>query len=482
MGERIDEASFDADVIVVGCGPTGVMAALRCAQRGLTVIAIDRTTEIYPLPRAIGMDAEGQRLFTSAGLGSELASFSTPMLGAEFVTADRERVVGFDLPPGFVTPLGHPPVVGFDQPMLEAALRSAASGAGVDLRLGVEAIGLDNRPEGVRLTTTQGVLTARWLIGADGASSWVRSSLEIELDDQGFDQPWLVVDTTQLDPDLGLSPIVQQICDPDRVVTFVIGHGTRRRWEFQLAEHESSDDMLRPATIATLLAPWGDSSQLRVDRAAVYRFHGLVATTMRTDSTFLVGDSAHQMPPFNGQGMCSGLRDADNLAWKLELVHLGLLSTDLLDSYDAERRPHAVATVEHACDAGRLIDAIAAGTDISTDAGYGGGRGTPFLMSGVIDGDHRAVGRPAPQPVVDGTRLDHLVGDRFALLQIKDSVDDHVPEIWARLDAATVQVDETDIRELQPGETMIVRPDRYVAAVTSDLATTTERLLGSYSV
>lgn len=208
---------YDADVLVVGCGPVGVMAALRCAQRGLSVIAIDKATELFPHPRAIGLHDEGQRLFHRAGLGSMIESETTALGGGEFVDADGVRVSGFDLPDGFRSPLGFAPTVMFEQPTLEGALRAHAVNAAVVLRLGVEAVDLE----------------------VDGASAQL---------------------------------------------TVEVATGETQR------------------------------EQVQIDRSAVYRFHGLVATQFRTGPIFLVGDAAHQMPPFNGQGMTSGLRDAENLA------------------------------------------------------------------------------------------------------------------------------------------------------------------------
>lgn len=472
-------SSDAADVAIVGFGPTGAMAALRCAQRGLSVIAIDASAEIYPLPRAIGLDAEGTRLFHTAGLGDALTACSTPLRGAEFLDADHNRVVGFDLPDGFVGPLGHPPSRMFDQPRLEAALRAAAIEAGVEVRLGVSAQAIHSADDGVHIETSAGPVESRWMIGADGASSWARKQLNVTLTDEGYDQPWLVVDTTLLDPDLDLSPIVQQICDPARVTTFVPGHETRRRWEFRLLPDEDRDTMLE--RVEDLLAPWGSPSQLRVDRTAVYRFHALVADRFRIGPVFLAGDAAHQMPPFNGQGMCSGLRDADNLAWKLGLVAQGIANDDLLDSYEAERRPHSIATVEHTCDAGRLIDAIAGGIDISTDAGYGGGRPAPFLKAGLVDGNHPAVGRPFPQPNVEGQLLDTRLGDGFAVVA---SAPNPLPDPLTRVgtEAVVIPADALPPGWLDANQSIIVRPDRIVAAVTNDLASTTDRLFQSVLV
>jgi 3-(3-hydroxy-phenyl)propionate hydroxylase len=471
--------SLDADLIVVGCGPVGVMAALRSAQRGLSVIAVDKTDEIYPLPRAIGMDDEVQRLFASAGLSEALDTHSSPLLGAEFLDAAGARVVGFEIPPEMmIGALGHPPMVMFNQPAIERELRSAAEAAGVEFRFHHEATSVDHAEAAVELSTPTGSVRIRgkWLIAADGASSAIRKLCGVELEDQGFDQPWLVVDCTRIDPDLELPTIARQYCDPARVVTYVPGHLEHRRWEFHLHDDETREAALEPAFVADLLSPWGTPEQLRVDRAAVYRFHATVAERFRTGSIFFAGDAAHQMPPFNGQGMCTGLRDAENLSWKLAMVADGHADERLLDTYEAERRPHAAGQVQHSADAGRLIDAIAAGDGAGLDAGYGGGRPFPHLEHGVVEGDHPAVGRQVPQPEIDGVRLDAHLGDGWGILASAPLKCDLAA--WWRAHGATVlAVDPALVPGLIGDDTVaIIRPDRYVAAVGPDLAEATRSL------
>jgi 3-(3-hydroxy-phenyl)propionate hydroxylase len=466
-------SDLDADVIVVGCGPVGVMTALRCAQRGLRVIAIDRSTEVYPLPRAIGMDDEIQQLFARAGLIEQLGQHSGPLRGGEFVDAAGERVVGIELPEGTVGPLGHPPIVTFDQPGLERALREAARARGVGIRLGIDATGLHVDDGTVRLDISDGStddsVRARWLVGADGAKSTIRSLNDVPKIDQGFDQTWLVVDTTLTDPDLPLPPMARQHCDPARIATFVPGFGTRRRWEFQLRPDETREQVLAESAIAELLSPWGSEEQLRVDRAAVYRFHATVAERFRRGPVFLAGDAAHQMPPFNGQGMCSGMRDAENLSWKLAHVALGLCGDELLETYDAERRPHAAEQVGHSVDAGMLMEAIAHDGEAALESGYGQ-RPFPQLAHGIVDGDHPFVGRPLPEPIV-GTGP---MSDGWTLVR---SEPDDVPALWSHLGAAVFDAKPGAYPGLvDAGVTVVVRPDRYIAAVTTDLAATTERL------
>lgn len=470
--------AFDADVLVVGCGPVGIMAALRCAQRGLRVVAVDRSFEIYPLPRAIGMDDEVQELIARAGLIDEFRTYSSPMAGGEFTDGDGNRVVGIELPDGTLGALGYPPIVTFNQPALEGNLRRAAAAAGVDIRLGLDVFAVadidHNGQQGVRVeigaNDSDSAITARWLIAADGAKSTVRSLRGLTMIDQGFDQTWLVVDTELLDPDLPLPRIARQQCGADRICTLVPGPGAHRRWEFQLRPDEQRDDVLEPQAISEFLAPWGTMEQLRVTRAAVYRFHAVIADRFRDGPVFLAGDAAHQMPPFNGQGMCSGMRDAENLSWKLAAVANGLADDRLLDTYDEERRPHAAEQVAHSVDSGLLMQAIAHDGEAALESGYGQ-RPFPQLDGDMFVNGPGRVGSVLPAPPTglsipdDGWRLIHVGGAP------------DVPTMWTELGAAAVQIADGVFPGLAAaGETVIVRPDRYIAAITSNLARDTEQI------
>jgi len=464
--------TLDADVVIVGCGPVGVMAGLRCVQRGLTVIAIDKSPDIYPLPRAIAMDDETQRVLQNAGLLDQLRAHSTPILGGEFVDADHKRVVGIEFETGTLGVMSLPPIVAFDQPGVEGFLRRAAAAAGVEFRFGPEAVGITEWADraSVDLTGPQPSITGRWVIASDGASSTIRKHLGIRFIDQGFDQPWLVVDATQLEPGLGLTRLAQQICDPSRVITVVPGHADRRRWEFHLHDDEPRELAEGPEFVASLLAPWGTPEQIRVDRIAWYRFHAVVAERFSIGHVFLAGDAAHQTPPFNGQGMCAGIRDAENLSWKLAEVAHGRADERLLDTYDIERRPHAVGQVAHAADAGRLMDAIAAGVDTSVEAGYGGGRPFPHIEAGLIDGSGPGIGSPLPQPMIDGVMLDDMLGSGWSVVTTSPLNAGQLESV-ARLGATVVPIDASTMPFLlTAGSAVVVRPDRYVAGVSKSLS------------
>lgn len=460
----------DVDVIVVGGGPVGVVTALLLAQRGFSVLVFERSPEVYDLPRAIVMDDEIQRVFQNAGLLEELRAITTPLQGAEFVRTDGERIIGVELPPEVAWPLGLHPSVTYYQPELEAFLRDAAVRNGVELRLGIEVSAVEQADDMVTVLTDAGSMTARWLVAADGASSRIRKQLGLAFADQGYDQDWLVLDVRLRRPVPSLPRFVQQVCDPDRPTTYVVGHADYRRWEFQLQPGETRDEMVRDDRVWELLEPWLTRDDADLVRAVVYRFHATVADSMRVGRVLLAGDAAHQMPPFLGQGLCSGIRDAANLAWKLRLVADGVAGGWLLDTYSDERLAHAAGVVAHAVDTGRLIDELSgrASEQTSLDAGYGGGRPFPILECGLVFGDHPSVGRQLPQPLVDGVRLDELLGDAFAIVVDDAATATGATATWGALATVVVVPPDTMPLVLPTNGAVVVRPDRYVAAVAHD--------------
>jgi 3-(3-hydroxy-phenyl)propionate hydroxylase len=202
---------------------------------------------------------------------------------------------------------------------------------------------------------TKLVDVARFVVACDGATSPTRAALGVDLLDRGYDEEWLVVDLVEHPgATLDLPGVIQQICDPDRLATYVPGHPPHHRFEFRLGPVDAPEPW-------ALVAPWGFAPSIATMlRAAPYRFHALVASRWRVGPILLAGDAAHQMPPFMGQGMCSGVRDAANLAWKLAAVCAGEADEHLLDTYEKERRPHVEAVIEMSIGAGRLL-ATAAG-------------------------------------------------------------------------------------------------------------------------
>jgi 3-(3-hydroxy-phenyl)propionate hydroxylase len=429
------------DVLISGYGPVGALLATLLGRRGIRTAVFERDREIYRLPRAVHFDHEIMRIFQSVGLKEEYLPETASILGYEFWTAERELL--FRFPVGQeLTQNGWRGDYMFHQPALEAALRSAAeSNPSVEIFLEHEVTALAEDTDGVTLTVrdlrdgNMRNLRAAFVVGCDGANSCVRKLTGLTLEDLAFDEPWLVLDAKISKPlqELGLPSQPTQLCDPARPTTFIPVAGPYIRWEFMLRPGEDREEVVRPENLDRMLAEWTDPAELEVIRTAVYDFHALVAERWNTRRVFLAGDAAHQTPPFLGQGMCAGMRDAANLAWKLALVLRGMASPKIFASYQEERSPHARQIIEIAVNLGRIIctqDPEVAKARVAQWLGLPSrDLETPsfphiekgLLCSGVDASGAELAGRPGLQARVRSSggstsRLDDVIGPGFALL------------------------------------------------------------------
>ena len=350
-------------VIVVGAGPVGCTVALLLADRGIAVTLLERYADPHPLPRAVHLDDEVARILGRVGVVRAFLRRSRPATGLRLLDADHRVMAEFPRDPGSEKN-GYPPANMFDQPDLEQLLLDRiADHPLVTLQRGQEVVGIGGIGDGtggplpvVRVQARGAkdgqlqTLTGRYVLACDGANSTIREQLGVAMDDLKFTERWLVVDV-RTDAALDSWGGVEQVCDPARAATFMRVVGDRYRWEFQLRDGEDEADLLRPDALGRLLAPWTgrtDLDGLEVVRSAVYTFRARLARRFRIGPAFLLGDAAHLTPPFIGQGLGAGLRDADNLAWKLAEVLTARAAPGLLDSYEAERRPHARAMIRKA--------------------------------------------------------------------------------------------------------------------------------------
>ena len=460
------------DLLVVGLGPVGDVLAALAQLYGLDVIAIDREPDKYHLPRAAVFDDEVMRIFQMVGVSERILPFCRVPDRYQFLTAAGEVLLEF--PIHAAGPFGWAETYALHQPAVEQTLRNRLAELGVDVRLGTAFETLEQDDDGVSVAvrgpsgTTS--IRARYVVGCDGAWSPVRENVGVQLSDYSFDEPWLVLDTIIAEP--GPLPVVcQQICDPQRPVTHMAMSGNRFRWEFMIKPGETAEEMLQDDMIRTLLGPWNCYDRMVVERKAVYRFHALIAEQWRRGRVLLAGDAAHQMPPFAGQGMCSGIRDAANLAWKLAAVVRGAPDS-LLDSYEVERAPHVRAIIETAIAMGRVVcmldpqAAAARDTEMLSRMAAGEQQVSidyPALQGGMLRED-RGSGTLLPQPIA-AKRLDELIGLDAALIgrglppvegdgMVVLDLDDPALKAFASpLDAWLADLD---------APAALIRPDRHV--------------------
>lgn len=436
-----DRAGTDADVIVVGAGPVGLMLANLLGRLGIRTTVLEREESIYEFPRAVGMDDETLRACQAAGLVKEVVADIVTNTAIRYYTS-YGRCLAHIKPSQ--QPYGWPRRNLFLQPLFEQTLRTGLERfPHVDLLTAHSLADASQDDGGVTATvdtpTGRRTLRAPFMVGADGGRSTVRRLLGIELTGDTESVRWLVVDVADDELDAPYSAVY---CHPENPVLMVPLPYRHRRFEFRLAAGEGEEEVTRAAHVESLLAPfYGQTPMPKVLRRRVYTHHGRVATRFGTGRIFLAGDAAHLQPPFFGQGMNSGIRDAANLAWKLAAVVDGHAAEALLATYDAERRPHAKTMVDFAVGIGRMYTPINHLTERVRDGFFRaiqllpgirdyilqmGYKPKPRFAEGAIvsrpvDGPN-PVGAMLAQPEVEGPdgvrKLDDVIGPGFGIIGV----------------------------------------------------------------
>lgn len=464
MPEHHDET---CDVLIAGGGPTGVTLAVLLAKRGVSVIVAEKEAGIYPLPRAAHIDHEGMRVLQEAGVAEAVMQTARRANRYDFRNAKGEVLLRFE-GAAQIGPGGWPAANMIHQPSVEAELHKAlAAQTRAVLHHRWELKSFTDEGTGVtaRVSTPEGERTirARYLVGADGARSPVREACGIHFEDLNFEEPWLVVDVL-VDDYSRLPTDNLQICNPERPTTCVLMGEGRHRWEFMIKPGETPEQVSDDAFIEKLLEPWDVKGAVRLERKAVYTFRARIAAQWRKGRVLLAGDAAHQTPPFAGQGMCSGLRDAANLAWKLAAVAKGEAEDSLLDSYQPERAPNLRATIDMAIMMGKTVCITSKWGAFVRDLKFklarklgklpDGPPAYPPISAGRILAGSAGAGSYFPQPLApDGTRLDDVLGLGRWLISRADLGQ---PALAPFARSLTAWLDKNQ------ADAVLVRPDRYV--------------------
>lgn len=512
------------DVAIVGGGPVGVTIANLLGRYGVDTVLVERETDVVDYPRAVGIDDEGLRTLQAAGLADLVLAGAIQNVPLRFYDA-RGRCLAEVSPSS--REFGWYRRNVFMQPLAERTLRAGlARFPHVRALFGHEHVGLDQHPAGARLELRRDdgaavEVEARFVVAADGGRSTVRDQLGVRLAGDTHPRKWVVVDCANDPLD---APYTALHCDPRR--PYVCAHMPFdfRRWEFMLFPGEDAEEMLAPAKVRELLRHHvPDPAAIDVVRARVYTHHSRIAERFVVGRVALAGDAAHLMPPWAGQGLNTGLRDAFNLAWKLAAITRGAAAPSLLTSYEQERRAHAQAMIDLSTTLGRILSATRALAARSRDAAFRAVAIAPGVRSWILEmrfkpqpaypsgafvtdpgrarRRHQPVGRMFIQPTVEtgaGTcvRLDDVLGTGFAVVGFECDPTEHLDEAGAaalrELDPTVLRVVESragDVHRLRPhtwpGTTLVedvenllrpwfhrheanvvvLRPDRYVAAL-----------------
>jgi 3-(3-hydroxy-phenyl)propionate hydroxylase len=506
--------TFDCDVAIVGAGPTGLTLANYLGQAGVSVILIERNATTVQAPRAVSIDDESLRTMQSVGLVERVLDNVALDYGYQYVSS--ANVVFAHIEPT-AREYGWPRRNAFTQPELEAALREGLARF-PNVRQVFESIceGVKEDDDGVTITVkgdggAPQTIRARYLAATDGARSPIRKMIGAQLSGSTYRERWLIVDLKDTKERFRLTRV---LCNPKRPTICLPGPDGRRRYEFMVHNHESDDEISTPEKVRELLAMFGPDADSPIVRRQVYTFHARMADKWNTRRIFLGGDAAHLTPPFAGQGMNSGIRDAHNLAWKLAAVVKGELGPRLLESYHPERSPHAWSLIEMAVNIGKVMMPTSAIQAFAVQAAFRLMRfipplhayfaqmkykPKPFYNAGFVlpdDGGLNVVGRMQPQPLVEfldrsRVKLDELAGNGFALIAFGENAQatlgacahhdfglpnlrriavlPHDTNIDRTADASLTAVraveDFFEVRLPKGREVLIVvRPDRYAAA------------------
>ena len=461
------------DVVIVGLGPTGGTLANLLALNGFSILILEREKNLYSLPRAVHFDDEIMRVFQTIGITKKFLKDTIVNKGTKFVNPEGKILLDWPRP-RTITENGWYPSYRFHQPDLERNLRMRLRKfKKVSIRQNSDVCKIESTKDKVNLvfkdTTNQKLhnVSSKYVIGCDGARSTVRTQIGTELDNLGFTQKWVVVDLILKKKKDELPDRTIQYSNPKRPATYCRNVGKRRRWEFAIHDHENEQEILSDNYIWNFLKPWLSPQEAHLERKTIYTFQSAIAREWRKGRIFIAGDAAHLMPPFMGQGMCAGIRDASNLAWKISLCIKNKHSENFLDTYQTERFSNAKEYIETTMRMGEFVNAV--GSDKITDNISSKPDGTkkmesikPKLGLGLGNKKDKNRGKVFPQlKMKNGKTLD----DKFStspLVLLSSELKKQKSKSKIPIISDKEVVGLSSVLKSYNAKAVIVRPDRFI--------------------
>ena len=458
------------DIGIVGYGPVGATLSGLLSSLGLNVVVIEKSKGVSPTARAINTDSEQLRTFNFLNIASEIISNSRTVSKVHFTDSEFNPYSTIDIPKEDI--LGWPPTLLFYQPELETIIRD--NNENYKNLLILENTELENIENtnpiklNIRNNGKDSSIYCKYLVGCDGANSFVRKHIKAKLIDFDFDQDWIVIDAhTTKQIDISKDEVIQ-ICDPNRLKTYVPGRRNHERFEFKLLKGETKK-IFTKKKVWELLSPWINKNNSKIERAVVYKFHACIADKWRDKNIFIAGDAAHQMPPFLGAGMGTGVRDAFNLAWKIYLVIKNKAEEKLLETYQQERAPHANWTIQQAKIIGEMMEQFSYREKgekyVPSNTGYG--EVFPHLTRGYCgDPSDGLIATPFCRFDLDQSKKDsdEYFGWNFGLIS-KKKLPKEIDSMLKKMNIKVLTVN-SDIINLknyfEDASYLLIRPDKYL--------------------
>ncbi len=460
------------DVVIVGFGPTGGTLANLLAMQGFSILVLEKEKSFYPLPRAVHFDDEVMRVFETIGITNTFLKHTIINKGTKFV--DKKNRVILDWPrPREITENGWYPSYRFNQPDLERELRKKLkSYKKVEIRQNSNVQKIINKKNEVDIIFEDInskkilIIKSKYLIGCDGANSITRSQMKTKMKNLGFTQKWAVIDLVLKKNKKNLPDRTIQYSNPTRPATYCRNVGKRRRWEFAIKKTEKIETILSDKYIWNFLKPWLKKKEARMERKTIYTFQSALVKSWKKGRIFLAGDAAHLMPPFMGQGMCAGIRDVSNLAWKISLCLKNKHDDKLLNTYQSERSSNVKEYIETTMRMGEFVNAVGRSPITNNISADSKGRKSmksikPRLGHGLGDLKDKFRGKIFPQFIIkDNKKLDEKFSLKPALI-ISDEIKKNISLKIKLIRSKNIKNLELFFKE-HNCKAVIVRPDRFI--------------------